>query len=215
VRARIIVMAKAPAAGRSKTRLCPPLTLEQAAALAEASLVDTLRAAAAAGGRRPVVALDGEPGSWLPEGFDIVPQRGHGLASRLSGAFEDVAGPALLIGMDTPQVTPELLRASCLVLEADGCDAALGPALDGGWWALGLRRPDPCVFQGVPMSTPFTGAMQRCRLADLGLRYRTLPVLRDVDRMDDALAVAEDVPRSGFADAVRLVLADASLARTG
>jgi uncharacterized protein len=189
--------------------------MEQAAAVAEASLVDTLRTAAATGGRRPVVALDGEPGSWLPAGFDVVPQRGHGLASRLSGAFEDVDGPALLIGMDTPQVTPELLRASCLALEADGCDAVLGPALDGGWWALGLRLPDPRVFRGVPMSTPFTGAMQRCRLADLGLRYRTLPPLRDVDRIDDALAVAEEVPRSGFADAVRLVLADALLAQAG
>jgi uncharacterized protein len=215
VRARIIVMAKAPAAGRSKTRLCPPLTLEQAAALAEASLADTLRTAAGTGAGRPILALDGEPGSWLPAGFDVAPQRGDGLAQRLSGAFEDVAGPALLIGMDTPQVTPDLLRASCLELEADGCDAVLGPALDGGWWALGLRRPDPRVFQGVPMSTPFTGAMQRCRLANLGLRYRTLPVLRDVDRIDDALAVAEEVPRSAFGEALRLVLTDASLARVG
>lgn len=212
---RIIVMAKAPAAGRSKTRLSPPLTMEQAAALAEASLGDTLSAVLAARVPHPVLALDGEPGPWLPAGFEVVPQRGYGLAGRLAAAFEDVARPALLIGMDTPQVTPELLRESCLALEADGCDAVLGPALDGGWWALALRRPDPRVFQAVPMSTPFTGAMQRCRLADLGLRYRTLPVLRDVDHMEDALVVAADIPRSRFARELRFAVADAAPARAG
>jgi uncharacterized protein len=215
MRTRIMVMAKAPEAGRSKTRMCPPLTMEQAAALAEASLDDTLRAVAAAGVPRPVLVLDGRPGPWLPPGFSIVAQRGLGLAERLAAAFDDVAGPAVLIGMDTPQVTPDLLRLSCLALEADGCEAVLGPALDGGWWALGLRRPDPRVFLDVPMSTPFTGAMQRHRLAELGLRYRPLPALRDVDRVDDALAVAAGVPHSRFAAALRHALADAVPAPAG
>ena len=71
--------------------------------------------------------------------------------------------------MDTPQVTPELLDAGLAGL-ADGADAVLGAAHDGGYWAIGLERPDARVFHGVPMSEPHTGAVQRERLAALGLR---------------------------------------------
>lgn len=198
-RARVIVMAKAPSPGRTKTRLCPPLTLPQAASVARAALEDTLHSVLRADGEPPVVALDGEPGPWLPAGFEVIPQRGDGLAERLAAAFDDVAGPALLIGMDTPHVTPELLSAGFRALGTKGVDAVLGPAVDGGWWSLGLRRPDPRVFLGVPMSTPFTGAVQRHRLAALGLRVRTLPTLRDVDRIEDAVWVAERFPGSRFA----------------
>ena len=126
--ATLIVMAKAPVAGRVKTRLTPPLRPEQAATLARAALEDTL----AAVGRsrlatRRVVALDGEPDGWLPDGFELIAQRGDGLAERLAAAFESIEGPALLIAMDTPQVTPELLDAGLAGL-ADGADAVLGPA---------------------------------------------------------------------------------------
>jgi rSAM/selenodomain-associated transferase 1 len=198
--AAIIVMAKAPVAGRSKTRLCPPCTAEQAAALALAALEDTLAAAAACRAARRVVALDGEPGAWLSPAFDIVPQRGSGLAARLSSAFEDVGGPGLVIGMDTPQVTAELLDMGLEAL--DERDAAFGPASDGGYWALGLRRPDPRVFDGVPMSDARTGAVQRARLASLGLSVASLPALRDVDTIEDARAVAAEAPHGRFAAAL-------------
>jgi len=110
--ARLIVIAKAPVAGRSKTRLCPPCSPEQAARLAEAALVDTLDAVARTecGGR--TVVLEGPPGDWLPEGFDVVPQAEGGLGDRLAGAFSQITGPTLLIGMDTPQVDPVLLGNS-------------------------------------------------------------------------------------------------------
>ena len=113
--------------GRVKTRLTPPLSPEEAAALACAALEDTL--AAMAGSRlaeRLVVALDGEPGGWLPAEFELIAQRGEGQAERLAAAFEDVGDPALLVAMDTPQVTPELLDAGLARL-ADGADAVLRP----------------------------------------------------------------------------------------
>jgi glycosyltransferase A (GT-A) superfamily protein (DUF2064 family) len=100
---KLLVIAKAPEPGRSKTRLCPPCSPEQAAALAEAALTDTLRAVAATPADERVLVLDGTPGDWLPEGFRVVPQRGDGLDERLAAAFADAGGPALLIGMDTPQ----------------------------------------------------------------------------------------------------------------
>ena len=105
----LLVIAKQPVPGRVKTRLVPPCTHEQAAALAEAALADTLHTVLMAPARRRVLVLEGEPGPWLPAGFDVVPQCGGPLDERLAGAFAAVRGPALLIGMDTPQVTPGLL----------------------------------------------------------------------------------------------------------
>ncbi|MEV5779565.1 MULTISPECIES: TIGR04282 family arsenosugar biosynthesis glycosyltransferase [unclassified Streptomyces] len=190
----LLVIAKEPRPGRVKTRLTPPFTPRQAASLAEAALVDTLLAVAATPARRRVLVLDGAPGPWLPPGIDVVPQCGGGLDERLAAAFADCAGPALLIGMDTPQVTPELLT-----VDFAGCDAYFGPAEDGGFWALGLAVPDPDLVRGVPMSTAATGAAQRERLTAAGLRVRDLPRLRDVDTAYDAGLVAAAAPRGRFA----------------
>jgi rSAM/selenodomain-associated transferase 1 len=200
--AALIVIAKAPVAGRSKTRLCPPCTPAEAAALAEAALRDTLAAVAATPAARRVVALEGEPGPWLGEGFEVIAQRGEGLGARLAAAFEDVGAAALLVAMDTPQVTPALLSGALARLGQDDVDAALGATTDGGYWGIGLRRPDRAAFDGVPMSTPSTGAAQLARLKALGLRVATLDPLRDVDTIADARAVARAAPRSGFAAAM-------------
>jgi len=200
----LVVIAKAPRAGHSKTRLCPPCTPREAASLARAALLDTLEATRATVAARHVLVLDGEPGDWLADGFDVIPQRGRGLDERLAHAFEDVGAPALLIGMDTPQVTPGDLREGLARLAEPATDAVLGPAPDGGYWAIGLRKPDPRAFVGVPMSTGRTCRAQRARLASLGLRVRDLPALRDVDRIDDARAVAALAPSGRFARALAL-----------
>ena len=201
-RTSLIVLAKAPVPGRCKTRLCPPCTAEQAATLAEAALVDTLDAATRARASRVILALDGEPGGWLPGGVELVRQRGEGLDARIAAAFEDAGGPALLIGMDTPQVTPSLLDRAIAALERPRVDAILGRAFDGGWWAAGLRRAVDRAFLGVPMSTSRTGRAQAHRFRTLGLRVEFLSPLRDVDRMADAYAVAAVAPWSRFASAV-------------
>lgn len=207
----LIVLAKAPVAGRVKTRLCPPCDPEQAAVLAEAALVDTLQAVAATQGTRRMLVLDGAPGPWLPPGFEVIPQRGDGLDERLAHAFEDVGTGGLLVGMDTPQLTPARLTTSLRALRTPGVDAVLGPSVDGGWWGIGLRAPDPAVFLGVPMSTSRTGAAQQARLRALGLRVAPLPCLRDVDHFDDALAVANAAPAGRFAATLRPMLASLAL----
>jgi glycosyltransferase A (GT-A) superfamily protein (DUF2064 family) len=127
-----------------------------------------------------------------------MPQCDGPLDERLPAAFAAVRGPALLIGMDTPQVTPGLLA-----VDWQGTDAVFGPAADGGFWPLVLRVPDPALLRGVPMSTPDTGASQRARLLAAGLRVTDLPVLRDVDTAADAVAVARQAPRSRFAARAR------------
>jgi uncharacterized protein len=236
----VIVIAKEPVPGRVKTRLTPPFTPEQAAALAEAALTDTLDAVAAAPVARRVLALAGAPGPWLPPGFEVIAQRGGGLDERLACAFDDTALddtalddtaldgtgcdddraggaplPMLLIGMDTPQVTPEMLAAAARPLVSRTADAVFGPAADGGYWLLGLRAPDPSLLLGVPMSRPDTGRAQLARLAAGGLRVAMLPELTDVDDVDDAERVAADVPGSRFARAVAVLTRTGAPARAG
>ncbi|MEV6751353.1 DUF2064 domain-containing protein [Streptomyces sp. NPDC051214] len=195
----LLVIAKEPLPGRVKTRLTPPYTPDEAAELAAASLADTLDAVLAAPARRRVLVLAGQPGPWVPAGIEVVPQCAGSLDERLAAAFAGCTEPALLIGMDTPQVTPGLL-APALGPEAwQDCDAWFGPAVDGGFWALGLAEPDPSLLRGVPMSRANTGTLQRARLTDAGLRVRNLPTLRDVDTADDAVRVAATAPSSHFA----------------
>jgi rSAM/selenodomain-associated transferase 1 len=207
----LIVIAKAPAPGRSKTRLCPPCTPHQAAALAEAALRDTLAAVAATPCSRRVVALEGPAGDWLPAGFDVVAQRGAGLGERLAAAFEDVAGPAVIVAMDTPQVSAAMLTRALAGLSETGTDAVLGPTSDGGYWTIGLRHPDREVFAGVPMSSAATHAAQIERLRILGLSTTPLPLLLDVDSIDDAREVARQAPATFFAKALRALALPASV----
>jgi rSAM/selenodomain-associated transferase 1 len=206
--ARIVVITKSPQPGRSKTRLMPPCDPPQAARLAEASLRDTLAAVAATRCAERVLALAGPRGEWLPPGFRVVDQGEGTLDRRLAHVFSRCLGPTLLIGMDTPQVDPWLLEGAVAALGAPGTDAVLGHAEDGGYWAIGLRRPDPRAFAGVPMSVAETGVRQEEALRALGLRVGLLPTLRDVDLIDDARAVAAMAPDGGFAHALDEVEAD-------
>jgi uncharacterized protein len=202
VSVHLLVIAKEPYPGISKTRLCPPCSPQQAAAAARAAIDDTLAAALVTQALSHTLVLDGRPGDWVHSHFDVIHQRGAGLARRLDAAFEDCSAPALLIGMDTPQVTPDLLEAAGSQLIKPGVDAVLGPSDDGGYWAIGLQTKCEGVFDGVPMSSTRTAAAQCHRLDELGLTYELLPPLRDVDYWEDALAVAESLPDSRFGRAV-------------
>jgi glycosyltransferase A (GT-A) superfamily protein (DUF2064 family) len=140
-----------------------------------------------------------------PPGWHTVPQRGDGLGQRLAAAFADTARPGvatLLIGMDTPQIDAGLLAAVTTPL--DRFDAVLGPAVDGGWWALALRDPRAArALCDVPMSRGDTGARTAAALVDLGLRVASAPTLRDVDDAEDAWAVARACGDGRFLSAVR------------
>jgi uncharacterized protein len=195
--AALLVIAKDPRPGRCKTRLCPPCRPEQAARLAAAALNDTLEVVEATPVGRRVLVLEGDGERWRRPGFEIVPQRGDGLAQRLANAFADIEQPALLVGMDTPQLTVELLAGGLAALASH--DAVLGPAIDGGYWSIGLRSADASVFADVPMSSDETLSCQRRRLAELGLSTYEQPTLRDVDTIADARTVAALAPNSRFA----------------
>jgi glycosyltransferase A (GT-A) superfamily protein (DUF2064 family) len=201
--AQVVVLAKAPVPGRAKTRLTPPYSPVEAADLARSALCDTMAAVTGAAVRRRVLALDGESDGLPTEGWDVSPQVPGGLDERHAAArcraYADLPLPVLLVGMDTPQVTTRDLDDAVAGLLRAGTDAVLGPAADGGYWAIGLRAPRPEHVVGVPMSRADTGALQLAVLTGAGLGVRHLPELRDVDDAADAWAVARAAPGSRFA----------------
>ena len=214
----VLVMAKAPVPGMVKTRLCPPCTPREAAAIAEAALADTLEAVTGCAAERKVVALDGAPGPWLAAGIEVIPQRGNRFDQRLANAWGDIrsltGGWGVQIGMDTPQINARLLDDQLAALSAPSAQAdgqrtaVLGGAEDGGWWLIGLPGTDPrLVFRGVPMSTARTGAAQARRLRSLGLHVAAAPELCDIDTIADLRAVTAGIPHHRVTAAARTVLA--------
>lgn len=206
-RVQLVVIAKAPVPGTVKTRLCPPYTLEQAAALAAASVADLIAAVTATPAARRVLLVDGHHPA--PPGWEVLAQRGEGLAARLAHAYQDLARPGhatLIVAGDTPQASPAMLASAAACLHGEPVDAVFGPTDDGGFWALGLRDPAHGeLLLGVPMSTATTGERTLAALRAHGLRVGLLPRLRDVDTAGDAAAVASAYPHTGFAAAVRAI----------
>lgn len=212
---RVLVVAKAPVAGRVKTRLGADVGYAEAAELAAAALLDTIAACRNAYGADGCLlslsgdladAVRGDEIGRALDGWRLSRQRGSTFAQRLANAHTDVprGGPVVQVGMDTPQLTPDLLHETARGL-ADH-DAVLGPAEDGGWWVLGLREPGgAAALHDVPMSTPTTYDDTRRALAGAGLGVGATSSLRDVDTVADADAVAAAVPGGEFARAWREV----------
>ncbi len=209
----VLVVAKAPEPGRAKTRLAATVGDRVAAEIAAAALLDTLDAVAAAPVAARVVALTGDLGAAAGAAeirqrlasFAVIPQRGDVFADRLANAHADSASghPVLQIGMDTPQVTVELL-ADCAA-RLLGAPAILGMAHDGGWWALGVGVPTMAeCLRTVPMSRPDTGELTLKALRDNGIGVTQVQRLADIDVVDDVAAVRDACgPESRFARVTR------------
>lgn len=194
----LTVIAKQPRAGFVKTRLCPPCTPGEAAQVAAAALDDTMDAvertvaAMASHSQRavqPVLLFDGDPSGWTRPGWDVVEQRGDGLAERLANAFDEL-GPGAIVGMETPHVVETITSA---LVAIDVCHDAIGLASDGGYWSIVLSRPDRRLFERIPMSTSSTGLAQLRRLHAAGRLVRRLPMARDLDDVADLIDAARRV----------------------
>ncbi|MCP2637629.1 DUF2064 domain-containing protein [Microbacterium sp. HD4P20] len=176
----VVVMAKECVPGRVKTRLHPPYSLTDAAAIAAASLDDTLATVQGLTVERRVLCIEGAAPPAAGDAFEVVAQAPGGLDDRIAAALDGCRGFTVVIGMDTPQVTAADLAA--VVGEWPGdVDAWFGPAADGGFWLLALREPRGDLVRGVPMSRADTGARQRARLVEAGLRVRDLATMTDLD----------------------------------
>lgn len=188
------IMAKVPRSGEVKTRLVPPLSHGQASRLSQCFIHDVGTAIAAAGCERPeiqglaVYAPEGAERDLLgllPEGFGLLPQRGADLGERLRHATEDLLGAGFhsvcLINSDSPTLPPALLVDAAAALEAPGDRLVLGPATDGGYYLIGLKRPHPRVFEEIAWSTPsvLASTLERARAESLDVHV--LPEWYDVD----------------------------------
>ena len=209
----VLVVAKAPVPGQAKTRLAAAVGDRAAADIAAAALLDTLDAVAAAPVQDRVVALTGDldrasHGSEIRNalsGFIVVEQRGEDFAARLANAHADAATaglPILQVGMDTPQVTADLIAECAQALL--GNDGVLGMAHDGGWWVLGVTDPAMAdCLRMVPMSRPDTGALTLKALRDNGIDVDLVAQLADVDTVEDVDVVRRAcAPESRFARAI-------------
>ncbi|MFC3776252.1 TIGR04282 family arsenosugar biosynthesis glycosyltransferase [Mycolicibacterium holsaticum] len=213
-----LVVAKAPVPGLAKTRLAAAIGARAAADIAAAALLDTLDAMIAAPLQERVVATVGnlddalridEIRDRLGE-FIVVPQHGADFAERLANAHQDAADAAghrtvLQIGMDTPQVSDEVLT-DC-AQELLGAQAVVGVAEDGGWWVLGVADAAMAdCLRGVPMSRADTGALTLAALYAKGIDVQLVAELADFDTVDDLDAVGRACPaRSRFVQAIQAV----------
>jgi hypothetical protein len=182
----VVIMARQPVAGRVKTRLAAALGDEGACAAYRVLLRATLEAVAEAPCNRYVFL---PPGETLAEGdgpidrFRPGTQRGPDLGARLAAAFDDLFAAGyervVALGSDCPDASAAHVTRALEALATR--DAAFGPAVDGGYWLVGLRAPGRDVFTGIPWSTPEVWAATRERLVQNGWSHALLPVLEDVD----------------------------------
>jgi len=195
----LAVFARAPQAGAAKTRLIPALGAAGAARLQRRLTLRALALArrAALGDVSLWVAPDGEHRFFRALrrccGIECREQSGDDLGARMAAAFAAHAGPLLLIGTDCPALQSEHLAAAARALsdEQPGRnDAVFIPAEDGGYVLLGLRCPQPGLFEGVDWGSERVMAQTRQRLLALGLRWCELPALWDVDRPADLTRLA-------------------------
>ena len=199
----LAVMAKAPRPGKVKTRLQPPLTAAEAAALNVSFLRDTtenIAGVANAGGAAGLISYTpvGDEAAFaglLPAGFALLPQRGDGFGERLLFAAQDALacgfGAVCLIDSDSPTLPGTALREAVDALQRPGDRVVLGPSADGGYYLIGLKAAHPEPFQRITWSTPSVYAETVREVRAAGLELIELPTWYDVDEAI-TLTVLED-----------------------
>lgn len=184
----LAVVAKRPAAGQTKTRLCPPLRSEQAAALYECFLCDTLALMRAVEEvERAIVYLpEGEEAYFqaLAPDFRLLLQQGDDLGVRLDNLLRQALGNgathAVVMDSDSPTLPAAYVADAFARLES-GADVVFGPCDDGGYYLIGLSRPQPRLLREVEMSTSRVLRDSLAIAAELGLKVELLPIWYDVD----------------------------------
>ncbi|MDP9256487.1 MAG: TIGR04282 family arsenosugar biosynthesis glycosyltransferase [Actinomycetota bacterium] len=192
-----LIVAKAPVAGRSKTRLVPPLSGEQAAALQRALLLDTITACRSdTDDVRLLVATEEERSALdaLAPGTPVELQRGRGLADALAHGISDhvSGGPVAIISSDLPGLPAGSITRAYNALAA-GVDVVLGPAMDGGYWLVAMRAAHEAPFRDIPWSTPAVWAATMRRCHDARLSTHALEPWRDVDTYADLAACRDEL----------------------
>jgi rSAM/selenodomain-associated transferase 1 len=200
VKRALIVVGKAPQAGRAKTRLVPPLSAEDAAELYQAFLLDALELGLSLRWER--VALVHPAGAadalrrTVPQGITLLEQSGMGLGDALSVAFRQHFAEGftqvVLIGSDNPTLSRGPIEAACSALTND-FDLSIGPSTDGGYYLIGMRRAHDGLFEDIEWSTPRVYRQTVERAQALNLRVHPVPEWYDVDEPSDLLRLELDL----------------------
>jgi rSAM/selenodomain-associated transferase 1 len=198
--AALILFAKAPVPGQVKTRLCPPLTPDEAASLHGSFVLDALERSRGIPGLDRFLACAPSANHVFfkimeeRQGVRLMSQVGDDLGARMShalaAAFAQSYRHVLMVGTDLPTLSPGIYTRALALLAQH--DLVLGPAMDGGYYLLGLNRILPELFVGIPWSTDGTLASTRQKADSLGLKTGLLPACRDVDTIEDLLALIEE-----------------------
>lgn len=199
----LLTVAKQPAPGRTKTRLTPPLSPTQAAALYECFLQDTLDLMRRVPQTQPVIAyLPQEAKSYffrLAPDFDCILQDGQDLGARLDNALTHYLQlgyrRVVIMNSDGPTLPVNYLTAAFEALAGEA-DVVLGPSDDGGYYLLGLKRPAPRLLRGVQMSTSTVFAETLALAKEEGLRVELLPTWYDVDDADALARLSTELTRT-------------------
>jgi rSAM/selenodomain-associated transferase 1 len=193
-RVALVVMAKVPEAGQVKTRLCPPLTPDEAASLARCFLLDRVEQLGEVADSDAMVAFApreraADMRALVPASVRLVPQAGADLGARLDRVLTDLLAEgyraAIAVDADSPTLPTMYLRRACAELRDGAADVVVGPCDDGGYYLIGLRVPMPALFADMPWSTSAVTAETLVRARRLGLRLALLPSWFDVDRAAD------------------------------
>lgn len=184
----LIVVAKQPTPGATKTRLSPPLSQEQAASLYECFLLDTLDLIRKVQGIQPAIAYLPEKASdyfaGLAPDFDLLLQSGRDLGERLDNALSHYLNAgycnAVIMDSDSPTLPASCLSAAFARLNG-GSDVVIGPCEDGGYYLIGMKKPHPRLLREVRMSTPQVTADTLAVAVEEGLQVGLLPTWYDVD----------------------------------
>jgi hypothetical protein len=206
VNVALAIMVKQPVPGRVKTRLCPPLTPEQATDLYRCFLLDKMAQVRRLAVAAPYLAFTPpEAGAFFRdlagESFSLLPQEGRDLGERLNHLSTHLLAAGhpgvVIIDSDTPSLPDPCLLEAVTRMSHDHADAVFGPAEDGGYYLVGLRRSAPAVFQGIAWSTPAVLAQTLGAAAAAGLRVHLLPPWYDVDTGKDLGRLARELESNG------------------
>ncbi len=182
----LIVVAKRPMPGKTKTRLSPPLAPELASALYECFLFDTLDQMRQVSDAQHVIAYldECEYFQRLAPDFELIPQEGHDLGERLDNALTFYLSRgyehAVIMDSDSPTLPASYLSQAFEVLSSDA-DVVLGPCDDGGYYLIGLKKPTPRLLREVHMSTPAVATETIALAKEEGLSLVTIPTWYDID----------------------------------
>ncbi len=210
----LVIVAKAPVPGAVKTRLFPDLTPQEATDLYRCFLQDRIEETVSLKGIDLAICYTPEDAkeyfaAFTPNGFHLFPQRGKDLGERLSNIFVDKLaegyGAISIIDSDSPDLPKSIVQESFHLLTTGRADAVFGPCYDGGYYLVGLRKPQPELFRNIPWSTPAVLKKTLEIAADRALKTKLLDRWNDLDTFEDLLAYYhrhKDKPlKSGWAGA--------------